>query len=52
MSGAASSLAVQTDVAAMKFNHLGIPTNESFDGEMPLPQLKVRSTIISTNRRP
>ena len=25
----------------MKFNHLGIPTDKSFDGEMPLPHLKV-----------
>ncbi len=25
----------------MKFNHLGIPTAESFDGEMPLPHLNV-----------
>jgi hypothetical protein len=25
----------------MKFNHIGIPTTESFDGEIPLPHLKV-----------
>jgi hypothetical protein len=25
----------------MKFNHLGIPTVDSFDGEIPLPNLKV-----------
>jgi hypothetical protein len=25
----------------MKFNHVGIPTDDSFDGEMPLPDLKV-----------
>ena len=25
----------------MKFNHLGIPTADSFEGEMPLPHLKV-----------
>jgi len=26
---------------AMKFNHVGIPTAGSFDGEIPLPHLKV-----------
>jgi len=25
----------------MKFNHIGIPTTESFEGEIPLPHLKV-----------
>ena len=25
----------------MKFNHLGIPTTGSFDGEIPLPHLKI-----------
>ncbi len=25
----------------MKFNHIGIPTTGSFDGEMPLPHLKM-----------
>ncbi len=25
----------------MKFNHIGIPTNEAFAGEIPLPHLKV-----------
>jgi hypothetical protein len=25
----------------MKFNHIGIPTTEHFEGEMPLPHLKV-----------
>jgi hypothetical protein len=25
----------------MKFNHVGIPTVSSFDGEIPLPHLKV-----------
>ena len=25
----------------MKFNHLGIPTVDSFDGEIPLPHLKL-----------
>ena len=25
----------------MKFNHIGIPTVSSFDGEIPLPHLKV-----------
>ena len=25
----------------MRFNHIGIPTTESFDGEIPLPHLKV-----------
>ncbi len=25
----------------MKFNHIGIPTAGSFDGEIPLPQLKM-----------
>jgi hypothetical protein len=27
--------------ALMKFNHLGIPTTGRFDGEIPLPHLKV-----------
>src|SRR3954471_23229510 len=26
---------------AMKFNHVGLPTTESFDGAIPLPHLKV-----------
>jgi hypothetical protein len=25
----------------MKFNHVGIPTTGSFDGEIPLPHLKM-----------
>ncbi len=25
----------------MKFNHIGIPTDKSFDGEIPLPHLKI-----------
>ena len=25
----------------MRFNHIGIPTTESFDGEIPLPDLKI-----------
>jgi virulence-associated protein VagC len=25
----------------MKFDHIGIPTNESFAGEIPLPHLKI-----------
>ncbi len=25
----------------MKFNHIGIPTTEPFDGEIPLPHLKM-----------
>jgi hypothetical protein len=25
----------------MKFNHVGIPTTSSFDGEIPLPHLKM-----------
>jgi hypothetical protein len=25
----------------MKYNHIGIPTTESFDGEIPLPHLKI-----------
>ena len=25
----------------MKFNHIGIPTGGSFDGEIPLPHLKM-----------
>ena len=25
----------------MKFNHIGIPTGSSFDGEIPLPHLKM-----------
>jgi hypothetical protein len=31
----------RTIEAAMKFNHLGIPTVDSFVGEIPLPHLKV-----------
>jgi len=26
---------------AMKYNHIGIPTTASFEGEMPLPHLKL-----------
>ena len=26
----------------MRFNHIGIPTTESFDGEIPLPDLKIK----------
>ena len=26
---------------AMKYNHIGIPTTSTFDGEIPLPHLKV-----------
>jgi hypothetical protein len=29
------------DVGQMKFNHIGIPTVHSFDGEIPLPHLKL-----------
>jgi hypothetical protein len=25
----------------MKYNHIGIPTTSRFDGEIPLPHLKV-----------
>jgi hypothetical protein len=25
----------------VKFNHIGIPTGGSFDGEIPLPHLKI-----------
>jgi hypothetical protein len=29
----------------MKFNHVGIPTVSSFDGEIPLPHLKMTVSI-------
>ena len=29
------------DVRAMRFDHIGIPTTGSFDGEIPLPHLKI-----------
>jgi hypothetical protein len=28
-------------LSVMKFNHLGIPTTGSFEGEIPLPKLKI-----------
>jgi hypothetical protein len=39
--GAVSADDTQTIEAAMKFNHLGIPTVSPFEGEIPLPHLKV-----------
>ena len=29
------------EVARVRFNHVGIPTTETFDGEIPLPHLRV-----------
>jgi hypothetical protein len=31
---------------AMRFNHIGIPTVDSFDGEIPLPHLKLTVSVI------
>jgi hypothetical protein len=33
--------ATQEQALMMKYNHVGIPTTVSFDGEIPLPHLKV-----------
>ncbi len=34
----------------MKYNHVGIPTTAHFDGEIPLPHLKVTVAITRTIR--
>src|SRR5262249_8143690 len=43
MSGIAKMSAgeARTIGEAMRFNHIGIPTGDSFDGEIPLPHLKL-----------
>jgi hypothetical protein len=33
----------------VKFNHVGIPTTESFDGEIPLPHLKMTVSDEQSN---
>jgi hypothetical protein len=33
----------------MKYNHVGIPTTSSFDGEIPLPHLKITVTDHQSN---
>ena len=33
----------------MKFNHIGIPTADSFDGEIPLPHLKMTVSDHQSN---
>lgn len=33
----------------MKFNHIGIPTTEAFDGEISLPQLKLTCSDHQNN---
>jgi hypothetical protein len=35
------SLRAEPKVPPMRFNHIGIPTTQSFDGEIPLPHLKM-----------
>ena len=34
----------------MKYNHIGIPTTSTFDGEIPLPHLKVTVSDHQNNR--
>ena len=34
----------------MKYNHIGIPTTSTFDGEIPLPHLKVTVSDHRNNR--
>ncbi len=36
----------------MKFNHVGIPTANSFEGEIPLPHLKLTLMQIDHGIRP
>jgi hypothetical protein len=36
-----TGLASQEQALTMKYNHVGIPTTAAFDGEIPLPHLKV-----------